>query len=209
MRAILAEKFTLDDIVPRANRIITLEKLAYVLDLPIEEVMLMKDARVILQIKNADGDVVPNMFDVIKTMQKLLKEREAEREGVPSKTINGRMDIAKVQKMQSQAEREMLHIEMMKGSIVRMEDVDAEVLDMILAIKSKLLGFAAHVARLILGKEDFDEVCGIMTGEMEKALIDLSTPSPDAIRARNRKLLKYTDAMAEGDEDKARVNKEI
>jgi phage terminase Nu1 subunit (DNA packaging protein) len=200
-------EFTIDDIVPRAQRIVTTEKLAWVLQLPYEEVRLMIDAKMILPIKNADGDVIKNRFDIIQVLRKLLKDLEREKAGVPVKTLNGRMDIAKVQKMQSQAEREMIHNEMMRGAIVRMEDVDAEVIDMILAIKSKLLGFPSHVARMILGKEDFDEVCKILTEEMEKTMIDLGSPSPDAIRARNRKLQKYTEGIEEGDESKVTVSK--
>jgi phage terminase Nu1 subunit (DNA packaging protein) len=200
-------EFTIDDIVPRAQRIVTTEKLAWVLQLPYEEVRLMIDAKMILPIKNADGDVIKNRFDIIQVLRKLLKDLEREKAGVSVKTLNGRMDIAKVQKMQSQAEREMIHNEMMRGAIVRMEDVDAEVIDMILAIKSKLLGFPSHVARMILGKEDFDEVCKILTEEMEKTMIDLGSPSPDAIRARNRKLQKYTEGIEEGDESKVIVSK--
>jgi hypothetical protein len=199
---------SLDDIIPKAQRIVSLSKLAYVLDLHEEEVKLMVDARMIVETKNTDGDVIKGKFDLIKTLQKLLKDRETEAHGNPRTTI-GRMDMAKMQKLQSQAERELLHNEMLKGSVVRMDDVDAEVTDMILAVKSKLLGFPAHIARLILAKEDFDEVCAIMTQELEKALIDLASPSSEAIYARNRKLQKYTEGVEQVDAVKIRTNKGV
>jgi hypothetical protein len=77
---------------------------------------------------------------------------------------------------------------------------------MIIAVRSQLLGFGSHISRLLVAKEDHEEISRIITQRMEQILSNLKPADPGAIRARNRKLKEYTDILAAFDEGgKARV----
>jgi hypothetical protein len=78
-----------------------------------------------------------------------------------------------------------------------MDDVEAVVADMVMAVRSKLMGFPAAVTPLILGKEDRDEVARILTKYLHELLNDLQRIDPEAIRVRNRKMTKYQEKIAE------------
>jgi hypothetical protein len=195
---------TKDAVIPKELRIVGYPKIQWVLNLSRAEVDMLCDIKIIPRYRNEDGDLVPGRFDILDVVQAVIMEERNKKGRLASiKTLVGKMDLAKLQKLETMTEREVIHNEMMKGTIVRLEDVDAEVIDMLLALRSKLLGFPSHVARLILGKEDFDEVCAILTQHMEEAMHDLKPPDPDAIRARNRKLTKYTDAMENSSDEVA------
>ena len=190
-----------DEILPRHLRIVSTNKIEWLLKIPATEIKMLAESEIIPYARDEEGNIVKGRFDILDVTQAVIAFNNKNAKLGSVKSLAGQFEHSKVMKIQAQAEREVIHNQMMKGSIVRIEDVNAEVLDMILAIKGKLMGFPSHVARLILGKEDFDEVCAILTDCMEQALYDLQPPNSEAVRARNRRLTKFTEALPDDGEE--------
>lgn len=178
-------EYTKEMLIPFKYRIIGPQKMRWLFGIQWQALPTLPTA------KNNDGDPIPGRYDIIDCIQAIFQSRTNRRE----QSSVGQLEMARMRKLSVETERETIKNEMLRGTVVRIQDVDAEVLDMILAVRSKLLGYPSYVARLVLGKENYDEVVRIMTEVLEQILDDLRQVDLDAIRARNTKLTKLTDIV--------------
>lgn len=186
-------EITPETVIPWKYRVVGPRKIMWLLNIPPAYVSILPLAR------DLDGHVMPNKYDIVACVQALLQNPEVRR----ANSSVAQLELARVNKIKADIEKVTLQNEILKGSICRKEDVDAEVTDMIMAIRSKLLGFPAHVARLILGKENYEEVVKILTDLMETTLAELKNIDFDAVRARNRKLAMIDASNDEVEEENA------
>lgn len=177
---------TKESLIPFKYRIVGRQKILWLFDLPITYLKILPEAR------NNDGDILANRYDIIDCIKSIFKSRSEQR----ALSSVGQLEVARMRKLTVDTEREVIKNEMLKGKLVRIEDADAEVADMIMAVRGKLLGYPSHVARLILGKEDYDEVVRILTQVMEQILADLKTLDYSSVMGRNGKLVRATGVEA-------------
>jgi hypothetical protein len=185
--------------LPKQNPFCNVEKVATWCRLTQPYVRQLVDAGIIKSAKNDDGDIIKGKFKLFEAVGDYISFLHLKRKEKPVSQTE--MDLARIENIKSKTQREVMTNLLMQGTIVRIEDVDACVIDMILALKSKLLGFGAHTASLVVGKEDTAEISRILTEQMEKTLIDLKPIDRDEIRSRNRKLKGFTDIMQAFDEN--------
>jgi hypothetical protein len=103
----------------------------------------------------------------------------------------------KSRKLQVEIERQSLVNEVMKGSLVRLADVEAVVAEMNTAIRSKLMSFPAQVGHLLLGKDDYNEVVRILTKHLNEILADLKEIDYEKVKTRDKKTTRiYFDTKA-------------
>ena len=102
----------------------------------------------------------------------------------------------KYEKLKTQVEREMLLTELMKGTIVRVEDMREVVSEMQSSLRARLYEIPAQVASHF-GEENYREVMRISRKCIEEALTDLANMSYEEVQARNKRWLKYQKAATE------------
>ena len=185
-----------EDVLPFKFRVVGPQKICWIFDLERTYLQILPVAR------NNDGELIANRYDILDVIKFLLKNRSTQR----AISTVGQLEAARMRKLTVDTEREIIKNEMLKAKLVRIEDADAEVADMIMAVRGKLMGLPSHVARLILGKEDYDEVVRILTAELENTLKELKTMDYSAVVARNRKLVTALgmdafDTVSNGDDD--------
>lgn len=178
----VALPLTKEDIVPFRYRIIGPKKVGWLFDIPRSYYGLLPPAR------NLDGDIIPGKYDLIDCIKTLLKGKTATR----TNSTAAQLEAARIQKLRTEVERETIKNDLLKRSVVRVQDAQAEVADMILALRTHLMGYPSYVARLIIGKEDYDEVVRILTETLAKCLKDLQDLDMEAVKDRNRLLTQAT-----------------
>jgi len=187
---------TKEELIPFRYRVVGPQKIKWLFDLPTAYLQILPAAR------NNDGDLISDRYDIIDCIKFIFKSRSEQR----AVSSVGQLEVARMRKLTVDTEREVIKNEMLKGRLVRIEDADAEVADMIMAVRGKLLGYPSHVARLILGKEDYDEVVLILTRVMEQILKDLKTLDYSSVISRNGKIVRAIgtdnfDTVSNEDED--------
>jgi hypothetical protein len=140
---------------------------------------------------NQDGDRINGKYDLFEVVGDYIAYLNSKRKEKP--VTQTELDQARIERIKGQSERDQIENLMLMGKIALLDDVDAEVVEMLVATRTKLLALPSHITRLLLGKEDFDEVCGILTTEIENCLSELRPINRDSIRGRNQKLKNYQD----------------
>lgn len=176
------------------------------LDIQRQTLTQLNKAGILPFAKNNAGEIVQNRYHLRNTVVayvQFLKARAKEAPGVSAAAY----DAAKTARMDAEAGISARRLGMMEGTLMRTEDVDAEVLEVIHAIRSKMLGFPAWVEPLLDGKPR-EERIQLSTQYMEEALSDLSRLEDTEklhgdILGRNRKLQAYAEGF---DEDESGEN---
>jgi hypothetical protein len=195
---------TKDRLIPYDFRIRGFPHTAYFLGITQDTLRQLAKMGVIPFLRNADGKTIPGKFDLIEALWAYTQDLMGRHVSKAStlKGLAGKIEEAKYQKLQSQTEREVIHNEMLRGTIARMEDVDTIVIDLILNARSKLMSMPTYAIRQMpIDEELHDQCVKILTTVLEQSLEDLAVPSHDAILSLNRKLAKFTDVLATPNEE--------
>jgi hypothetical protein len=154
-------------------------------------------AGVLFWMKNKNGAELRGQFDLkenvvayVRWLWKRTREKPASGQ---------EYDRLRCQKMAAQARTFELRNLMITGKLADLDDVNSVVIEMHIATRAKLLGYPAHVARLVVGKEDIAEIISILYAEMEKALVDLQPVDRDEVRSRNQKMRQFAQVMSDLD----------
>ena len=160
-------------------------------------VTILANAKIISYAKNADGDITSKfiLFDVVGEYIAYLNSKRKEKP-----VSQTELDQARIERIRGQSERDQIQNMALIGKLAFLDDVDSVVTEMLVATRTKLLGLPAHVTRLLLGKESYDEVCNILTEEIEHCLSELHPIDRNEIRSRNQKLKGYTDIANDFDD---------
>jgi hypothetical protein len=134
------------------------------------------------------------LFDVIGNYIEYLNNRRKEK---PVSQVE--LDKARLEKVKSQTETIVLRNLVIKGELLFGRDVDQAMAEVLTAVRTRLLAYPAYVGRLILGKDDLDEVIRILLEKMEETLKSLVQPTREEIMLRNKKLSNFVDIMNENE----------
>ncbi len=149
--------------------------------------------------RNEDGDAVKGRYHLKETVQTYIKYVLQRVKDKP--VSHDELERMKSEKLKIGVQSARLDLELKKGTIVRWVDVEKVATDMLIAVRTHLLGYPAQVGPFVLGKEDQDEVVKILSKFMHEALSDLQIPNHQAVVYRNRKMQKYTDQLTEPKEN--------
>jgi hypothetical protein len=203
---------TKDRLIPYDFRIRGYPHTAYFLGITEDTLRQLNKLGVIPYFQNADGKTIKGRFDLIDALRAYCTDLQGRHFSKTStlKGLAGKIEEAKYQKLQSQTEREVIHNEMLRGTIARMEDVDTIVIDIILNARSKLMSMPTYAIRQMpIDEELHDQCVKILTTVLEQALEDLAAPGHDAILSLNRKLAKFTDVLATPNEETKEETTEV
>jgi len=91
--------------------------------------------------------------------------------------------------MHAIAEEAELRLKVIKGKLHRAEDVEFLMTQRDTAIKAQFLAIPSRVARLLVGKTDFQEIFELLTNELHAVLENLSAYDPLAFTEQNEEYL--------------------
>jgi hypothetical protein len=182
--------------------VVSVDGLVHWLRITPATVAQLRNSGVFAAWRNPQGEIVADRFDLFESFGRYLSHLRAKLKQKPTSELQQ----ANLARTCAHAETFTLRNELLKGTLCRMDDVDAVVSEMCVSGRSNLMGFGAAVSMLLVGKENHEEITRIINEQMKRALRDLKPPDPEAIRDRNRKMKEYTTVMAAFDEGgKARV----
>jgi hypothetical protein len=139
-------------------------------------------------------DIYVGQFDSVeaaKAAQEELKQTPLAAD--PSGNGNGETDplaAARYQKLQAQADREIFMNAILRGELVRTDDVKITIGSVITQIKNQMLGLPAAMAPLLLDKPRA-EVIRILSEQIEDIFLKAGKLDPELLLRRNERLTKY------------------
>ena len=156
---------------------------------------------------NSDGDIIFHKYNLQATVRAYISYVSSKRKDKPVSQTE--LDQARVERIRGQSERNEIEMMKLKGELINADELDGVMADMLITVRNRLLGIPAHVTRMLLGRENYDEVCGILTEEIEKALEFFRPITVEEVRAQNQKLKGYQDIANEFDNAKKEEQNEI
>jgi phage terminase Nu1 subunit (DNA packaging protein) len=146
--------------MPERPATITTDQLARFLILSPRRVQQLIEEGVLHRARDADGTELRGSFHLVESAQSYIRFLRSRLEsGDVSET---RFLDARSRRMLAMAEREELALRVLKGALHRSEDVEFVMTNRDSAIKAQLLGIPSRIARLCLGKSDYQEVYNII-----------------------------------------------
>lgn len=94
------------------------------------------------------------------------------------------------ERMRHESELSALKLKEVKGELLRKDDVEFVMTNLITATKNHLLAIASRLARTLVGMKNFHKIREKISAEMERALRELSEWSPAIFAQKNEEWLK-------------------
>jgi hypothetical protein len=99
-------------------------------------------------------------------------------------------------KLKATTETAQLRNEVLRGTLVRAEDVDAIMVEIMISLRTRLRGFGARLGGLLAGKDDAMEITRTINEQLEALLSEYDQPiDRGEVRSRYHKLysdIRYT-----------------
>jgi phage terminase Nu1 subunit (DNA packaging protein) len=173
----------------------TVEQLSLLLDITERHTQRLTEQGVLTRAAGPDGKAVRGRYDVVKSVRGYVKYlREQAR---LDDADQSRYAYLRNQKMAAEAEVAALKLKLYKRKLHRAEDVEFVMMTMLTALKSRLLSIPSRTTRLIIGKTNFQEIYGMIYGEIELALRELADYNPNSFTERNDEYLALVNAEPE------------
>jgi hypothetical protein len=159
-------------------------------------------------VRNADGDMVPDRYNLCDCVGRYIGRRRQKlktvTEGKP-KTAYERVNLDRVK---AATETAVFRNMVLRGTLVRTEDIHSVMSETMVSLRSRLLGFKSRVNPFLAGKEDHGEIARIINQHMEAILIEYDKPiDPDVLRSRD--LTPYSDIRYTLDSNRGRPSKPV
>jgi hypothetical protein len=149
------------------------------------------------------GEFLRGRYELFPTLNAYIQFL---REGRLDDPVETAYTKARSRRMIAEAEQAELRLKVLKGKLHYAEDVEFVMTTMLPAVKARLLAIPSRTTRLLIGKTNFQEIFGLLYGEIELALKELSTYNPSDFAEQNAEYLASVDAAAvqyngNGDDD--------
>jgi len=150
--------------------------------------------------KNDDGEVVNGRFHLRDTVRAYIKYILQRVKDKPSSAAA--FDQARTRRMAETAKTAQIKNAIITGTVYLAKDVDQILSEKITWTKNRLLAFPAQLVRMTEGMDNEDEKIRIGQQMMYDCLVDLSVPTSEEVRSRDRKLQEFGEVFnTDGDED--------
>jgi phage terminase Nu1 subunit (DNA packaging protein) len=161
--------------------------LAKLLILTPRRVQQLIDEGVLRRARDEDGNELRGRFHWIECVQsyiRYLRSRLESGDLTETKFLDARS-----RRMTAQAQMAELRLAALKGTYHRAEDVEFLMTQRDSAIKAQILALPSRVARLLVGKTDFQEIYNLLMAEVVALLENLSGYDPRAFTKANEEYL--------------------
>jgi phage terminase Nu1 subunit (DNA packaging protein) len=165
--------------MPERPATATTDQVARLLLLTPRRVQQLIEEGVLRRARDPDtGDELRGRFHSIECVQSYIRYLRQEL-GSPDVTETKFLD-ARSRRMTAQAQLAELRLAALKGAYHRAEDVEFLMTNRDTAIKAQFLAIPSRVARLLVGKTDFQEIYNLLMAELLAVLENLSAYDPRA-----------------------------
>jgi hypothetical protein len=155
------------------NRLFRAVEIAEYIDVTKTTVANLTKRGVLSFAKDEHGETLHGCYDLVEVSQNYLSylREQAKRNGNDEVSIaNAKAGAARQIAL---AEREIIQTNLLKGTVLKIEDINRAVLGICQRLRKVALAYPARVAPMILGKDELKQVVHIMTTEMESDLVKM------------------------------------
>jgi phage terminase Nu1 subunit (DNA packaging protein) len=157
--------------------VVTTGQLALLFGVSVRHVLRLTASGVLAR-RTEDGEVIKGRYDLLPAIRAYCGYlRQAARLDHAGESAFRR---ERNKKMEAEAEVAELKLKLYKRKLHRTEDVEFVMTTMLTALKSRLLAIPSRTTRQLIGKTNSQEIHGLLFGEIESALRELSEYDPNA-----------------------------
>jgi hypothetical protein len=149
----------------------------------------LRNAGLFPAIRNANGDIVGDRLNLWECMGRYIARL---RQRLATQKPKTEYQEVNVEKLKAATETAVLRNMLLRGTLVRADDIHAVMSEIMISLRGRLLGFGSRLAPLLAGKEDHGEIARLINEHMEALLKEYDKPiDPDVVRSRT--LTLYND----------------
>ena len=147
-------------------------------------------------IRNADGDMVPDRYNLCDCVGRYIGRLRQKLKDVIEANPKTAYERVNLERVKAATETAVMRNMILRGILVRAEDIHSVMSEIMVSLRSRLLGFGSRLGPLLAGKEDAGEIARIINEQLEDLLNEYDKPiDPEVVQSRNHKLysdIRYT-----------------
>lgn len=173
---------------PRSGQTLDTTQLARLFDCTPRHLQRLTADGVLTRARDEDGNEMRGRYEVARNVLAYVRYLK----GLARIDDASESEWARLRNERMRAESEMagLKLKELKGELLRKDDVEFVMTNIITATKNHLLAIASRLARSLVGLKSFTKIREKISAEMERALRELSEWNPSMFKQKNSDYLK-------------------